>query len=190
MKTADVKNATESWQLPQGAGEGFPCWFSCKDAAPLRLEDIVRPARRGALPRMGGLAHRDGPELVLGNPSRSMANTSTRTRIQIVFASKGCQNLFCAEHKEELQDYMTGILSARGQKPQAIHGMPDHTHLLVGHEPDLALSELIGAIKTGATNCSNRSRRVVGRFNWQEGFGVCSNSHSQLTRVIRFIQNQ
>ena len=41
-----------------------------------------------------------------------------------------------------------------------------------------------------ATNFINRKRWVGGRFNWQEGFGAFSYSHSHLTTVIRYIQNQ
>lgn len=119
-----------------------------------------------------------------------MANTYTQIYIQIVFAVEGRQNLIRPEHKEELQRYMTGIVTGQGQKLLAIHCMPDHTHILIGQKPDIALSDLVGAIKTGATNFINRSRWVLGRFNWQEGFGAFSYSHSQLTPVIRYIQNQ
>ncbi len=68
--------------------------------------------------------------------------------------------------------------------------MPDHTHLLIGQKPDIALSDLISDVKTGSTNFINRKRWVSGRFAWQEGFGAFSYSHSQLTSVIRYIQNQ
>ena len=119
-----------------------------------------------------------------------MANTYTQIYIQIVFAVEGRQNLIRPEHKEELQKYMTGIVTGQGQKLLAIHCMPDHTHILIGQKPDIALSDLVGAIKAGSTNFINRSRWVLGRFNWQEGFGAFSYSHSQLTPVIRYIQNQ
>ena len=119
-----------------------------------------------------------------------MANTYTQIYIQTVFAVEGRQNLIRPEHKEELQKYMTGIVTGQGQKLLAIHCMPDHTHILIGQQPDIALSDLVAAIKTGATNFINRSRWIAGRFNWQGGFGAFSYSHSQLTPVIRYIQNQ
>jgi REP element-mobilizing transposase RayT len=119
-----------------------------------------------------------------------MANTYTQIYIQVVFAVEGRQNLIRAEHKEELQKYMTGIVSAQGQKLLAIHCMPDHTHLLIGQKPDIALSDLVAAIKAGSTNFINRNQWVPGRFNWQAGFGAFSYSHSQMTPVIRYIQNQ
>lgn len=119
-----------------------------------------------------------------------MANTYTQIYIQIVFAVEGRQNLVRPKWKEELQKYMTGIVTANGQKLLAIHCMPDHTHVLIGQKPNITLSSLVGDIKTGSSNFINRQRWVVGRFNWQEGFGAFSYSHSQLTTAIRYIQNQ
>src|SRR5438445_13804725 len=85
---------------------------------------------------------------------------------------------------------MTGIVTRQGQKLIAINSMPDHVHVLVGLKPSMALSDLVGDIKTGSTNHINEQRWVKGRFSWQEGFGAFSYSHSQLTTVIRYIQNQ
>ena len=94
------------------------------------------------------------------------------------------------KRREELQRYMTGIVTNQNQKLLAIYCMPDHTHLLIGLKPSMALSDLVNSIKTGSTNHINEQRWVMGRFSWQEGFGAFSYSHSQLTAVIRYIQNQ
>lgn len=119
-----------------------------------------------------------------------MANTYTQIYIQIVFAVEGRQNLIRPERKEELHKYITGIITRQGQKLLAVHCMPDHTHILVGLKPSIALSNLVGDIKTGSTNHINENRWVLGRFSWQEGFGAFSYAHSQLTDVICYIQNQ
>jgi REP element-mobilizing transposase RayT len=121
---------------------------------------------------------------------RNMANTYTQIYMQVVFAVKGRQNLIHAERKETLQKYMTGIITRQGQKLLAIHCMPDHTHILIGLKPNMALSDLVGDIKTGSTNHMNENRWFAGRFSWQEGFGAFSYSHSQITDVIGYIQNQ
>ena len=68
--------------------------------------------------------------------------------------------------------------------------MPDHVHLLIGLEPNIALSDLVGDIKTGSTNHINEQKWFPGRFCWQAGFGAFSYSRSQLDDVIRYIQNQ
>ena len=120
------------------------------------------------------------PIVVFWEAASNMANTYTQIYIQVVFAVQGRQSLIRPERKEELQKYMTGIVTRQGQKLIAIHCMPDHTHLLIGLKPSIALSDLVGDIKTGSTNHINENRWVPGRFSWQEGFGAFSYSHSQL----------
>ncbi len=119
-----------------------------------------------------------------------MANTYTQIYIQVVFAVQGRQGLIRPEHKDDLQKYMTGIITNLGSKLIAINNMPDHFHLLVGLKPDMALSDLVSKVKSGSSGFINKQRWVAGRFEWQEGFGAFSYSHSQLGAVIRYIQNQ
>ena len=72
-----------------------------------------------------------------------MANTYTQIYIHIVFAVEGRQSLIAPEHNEELQKYITGIVTRQGQKLLAIHCMPDHTHILISLRPsitDVAIS--------------------------------------------------
>ena len=91
-----------------------------------------------------------------------MANTYTQIYVQVVFAVQGRQNLIRPERKEELHKYITGIVTRQGQKLLAIHCMPDHTHILIGLKPNMALSDLVHDIKTGSTNHINENRWVVG----------------------------
>jgi REP element-mobilizing transposase RayT len=119
-----------------------------------------------------------------------MANTYTQIYIHVVFAVECRQSIIPGEKKEELHKYITGIVTRQKQKLIAINSMLDHIHILIGQKPNIALSDLVGDVKTGSTNHINQSRWVVGHFSWQEGFGAFSYSHSQLGTVIRYIQNQ
>jgi putative transposase len=119
-----------------------------------------------------------------------MANTYTQIYIQAVFAVEGRQNLIQPAHNDELQKYITGIVSGQKQKMIAINNMPDHLHLLVGLRPDAALSDLLRDVKAGSSKFINERRWVPGKFSWQEGFGAFSYSRSQLGAVIRYIENQ
>jgi putative transposase len=119
-----------------------------------------------------------------------VANTYTQIYIQVVFAVEGRQNLVLPEHNDELQKYITGIVSAQKQKLIAINNMPDHLHLLVGLRPDSCLSDLVRAVKAGSSKFINEKRWVIGKFSWQEGFGAFSYSRSQLGTVVRYIENQ
>jgi len=75
---------------------------------------------------------------------------------------------------------MTEIISGQGQKLIAI----------IGQRPDVALSDLIRNINARSSGFINDRRWVAGRFSWREGFGAFSYSHSQLSTVITYIQNQ
>ena len=119
-----------------------------------------------------------------------MANTYTQLYVHVVFAVEGRQSLIQPEHNEELQKYITGIVSGQNQKLIAINNMPDHLHLLVGLRPDSSLSDLVRDVKAGSSKFINKKHWVRGRFSWQEGFGAFSYSRSQLGAVIRYIENQ
>jgi len=119
-----------------------------------------------------------------------MANTYSQIYIQIVFAVESRQNLIDPSNNDQLQKYISGIVTKQRHKLIAINNMPDHMHILIGQRPDSALSSLVGDIKSGSSNFINRQRWVRGRFNWQEGFGAFSYSRSQLDAVVHYIQNQ
>lgn len=119
-----------------------------------------------------------------------VANTYTQIYLHVVFAVSGRACVISAARREQLQKYITGIVTHKGQKLIAIYCMPDHTHILLGLKPGIAPSDLIGDIKTGSTNHINKQRWIGCRFSWQEGFGAFSVSHSHLHRVVEYIQDQ
>ena len=119
-----------------------------------------------------------------------MANTYSQIYIQVVFAVEWRQSLIRNENREELHKYITGIVRNKGQKMIVINSRPDHVHMLLGMQPDLALSELVREVKKVSTMFINENRWVKGRFNWQEGFGAFSYSRSGLDAVVRYIQRQ
>jgi len=90
-----------------------------------------------------------------------MANTYTQIYIHIVFAVEGRQNLIPAQHNDELQKYITGIVSAQKHKLIAINNMPDHFHLLIGLRPDASLSDLMRDIKANSSRFINEKRWVM-----------------------------
>ena len=119
-----------------------------------------------------------------------MPNTYSQIYIQIVFAVKGRENLISKNNREELHKYISGIVRAREQKLLSVFCMPDHTHLLVGMKPSIAVSDLVRDIKAGSSKFINDNKWIRGKFNWQEGFGAFSYSKSQIDSVVKYILNQ
>lgn len=119
-----------------------------------------------------------------------MANTYTQLYFHIVFAVKGRANLISAHYKEELNKYITGIITNKKQKLMIINGMPDHLHLLISLKPDCCLSDLVREIKTSSSQFVNEKRWIPGKFEWQKGFGAFTVSHSGVKAVANYIENQ
>jgi REP element-mobilizing transposase RayT len=119
-----------------------------------------------------------------------MANTYSQIYIHIVFVVKGRANVIGENHREELQKYITGIVSNRGQKLIAIYCMPDHTHVFVGLKPTINISELTRDIKAGSSKFINDNKWIAGKFSWQEGFGAFSHSNDRVSIVANYINNQ
>ena len=119
-----------------------------------------------------------------------MANTYSQIYIQVVFAVEARQCLIRPEFREDVQRYIGGIIRERKQKLLSIYCMPDHTHVLIGLSPSMALSNLVRDVKACSSNFVREKKWVRGRFAWQEGFGAFSYGHSQVKGVIRYIENQ
>ena len=119
-----------------------------------------------------------------------MPNTFSRIYLQFVFAVKYRQALIPKQNKEELHKYITGLVQNRSAKMLAIHCMPDHTHLFVGYKPSKLISDFIKEIKVESNEFINDKKWSKNKFNWQEGYGVFSYSHSHIGNVINYINNQ
>lgn len=118
-----------------------------------------------------------------------MANTYSQIYIHVVFAVKGRESLI-HKCKDELYKYISGIVNQQGQKLYVINGMPDHVHVLLSIKPDCNLSDLVREIKSNSSKWINTKKFVLGKFQWQNGFGAFSCSQSQLDTVIAYINNQ
>lgn len=119
-----------------------------------------------------------------------MSNTYTQLHIHFVFAVKNRQSTISQEWKIELYKYISGIVSNKKHKLICINGMPDHIHILIGINPEQAISELVKEIKRSSTVWINETKSPKFKFEWQSGYGAFSYSKSQLTNVIDYINNQ
>lgn len=119
-----------------------------------------------------------------------MANTYTQIYLQLVFSPLGRENIIPVKHKEELQKYTTGIIQNRKHKLLAVNFMRDHIHIFIGYNPAQSLPDLLRDIKANTSKFINEKRWIPGKFQWQNGYGGFSYSHSQIDTVIKYIINQ
>ncbi|WP_209331244.1 IS200/IS605 family transposase [Lunatimonas salinarum] len=117
-------------------------------------------------------------------------STYSQIYIQVVMAVKGRNSLISPSWEEELYKYITGIITNKGQKLIAINGMRDHIHILIGMKPSCCLSDLVREIKKSSNAFVKENAFSKFKFEWQEGYGAFSYSHSALDNIIAYIQNQ
>jgi len=119
-----------------------------------------------------------------------MAGTFSQIYIQIIFAVKGRESLISKSWEDDLHKYITGIIRNKEQKLLAINGMPDHIHILIGMKPTCCLSDLVREIKKSSNEFIKEKKFSKFKFQWQEGYGAFSYSHSALDNVINYISKQ
>jgi putative transposase len=119
-----------------------------------------------------------------------MSGTFSQIYIHYVFAVKGRQNLLQKPWREEVFQYISGIINGKNQKPIIVNGVADHVHVFVGLKPSMPISDLVRDIKNNSSNFINERKFIRGKFSWQEGYGVFSYAQSQVETVYQYIANQ
>jgi REP element-mobilizing transposase RayT len=119
-----------------------------------------------------------------------MAGTFSCLDYHIVCSTKYRRQTILEQFREELYQYVGGIIRTEHGHLYEIGGMPDHVHLLVGIPPRIAVSDMIRVVKTNSSKWVNQQHGENRRFGWQTGYGAFSVSASQSATVRRYIQNQ
>lgn len=119
-----------------------------------------------------------------------MANTYSQVSIHCVFAVKGRENLITDDFRERLYSYMSSVLKNDDNYPLAVGGWLDHVHVFFELPMTVTVSDVMRNLKAVSSKWINDNKLVKGRFQWQEGYGAFSYSHSQRDTVIQYIINQ
>ena len=89
-----------------------------------------------------------------------------------------------------LYQFIAGVLRSRQSKLLTAGGMPDHVHLLVSLDRQIAVSDALREIKSNSSRWIHENFPKQRRFSWQRGYGAFSVSFSQIGSVVRYIENQ
>ena len=92
------------------------------------------------------------------------------------------------ELRNEISADMAGRLKNLECHPIKIGGVEDHVHILSALSKNIAFSELIGRVK-GSSSKRLQAKGVHG-LAWQNGYGACSVSESNVEAVIAYLADQ
>ena len=119
-----------------------------------------------------------------------MANTFHQMYIQVVFAVKYREAVIANEWKSTLMGVIGNLINETGCKTIIVNGIEDHVHCFLGLKPTVSISELMKTVKAKSSKYINEHLLTKSRFEWQEGYGAFSYSHSQVDAVCKYIANQ
>ena len=119
-----------------------------------------------------------------------MANTYHQIYLQAVFAVKYREGKLHKEWREKVYSVIGNLINETGCKTIKINGVEDHIHIFFGLKPTVSIPELMRTIKAKSSKYINEEKLTKSKFEWQDGYGVFSYSHSHIPRVYKYIENQ
>ena len=116
--------------------------------------------------------------------------TFTQMYVQIVFAVKNRNAVLDKNWRKRVFEYMGGIINNMKHKTIIINGVSDHVHIFLGMNPVISISDTVHEIKRCTSLFINSEKLSKFKFEWQEGYGAFTYSHSQIDIVFNYIKNQ
>lgn len=124
-----------------------------------------------------------------GVPESAMPSTHLSIHCHVVFSTKDRVDRIHPEWRERLHAFLGGVVKQEGAIAEAVGGVGDHVHLLVGLKATTRLADLVRDVKAVSSRWVHEE--IGDRlFQWQEGYGAFSVSPSQRDVVREYIARQ
>ena len=117
----------------------------------------------------------------------TMPSTHTHLLHHVIFATKNREPLIFEPWRSRLHGYLGGCVRGLDGTPDAVGGVADHVHLLVGLKPTHCLADFMREMKKSS---STWAQHVIPGFGWQEGYAAFSVSASARGTVRDYIRRQ
>ena len=119
-----------------------------------------------------------------------MAQSLSKILLHVVFSTKNRSQSIPPDLAKDLHAYLAGACRAIGSEAHRVGGTEDHVHIACTLPRTLTVSKLLEEIKkTSSAWFKGKDSRCQG-FSWQSGYGAFSLGQSQLTSLVRYIDNQ
>ena len=119
-----------------------------------------------------------------------MANTYHQIYLHSIFAVKYRKAQIDKAWSKELFAVIGNLINEVNCKTLIVNGVGDHVHAFFGLKPIISVSDVMKSVKAKSSKYINDHSLVNSHFNWQDGYGVFSYSHSQIDNVYNYILNQ
>ena len=106
-----------------------------------------------------------------------MSSTHLSLHYHLVFRTKNDEPVITSAWRDRLHAYLGGVIRTLGGAPEAIGGVADHVHLLVGLRATHTLADVLRELKSVSSKWVHEEVGVCS-FSWQEGYGAFTVSAS------------
>jgi putative transposase len=119
----------------------------------------------------------------------AMPSTHLSLHYHIVFSTKDWVPCIATAWRERLHAYLGGVVRNVEGVPEAIGGISDHVHLLLGLRATACLADVVRDVKAVSSRWVHEEIGTRS-FAWQEGYGAFTVSASQRDTVREYIARQ
>ena len=120
-----------------------------------------------------------------------MSQSLAQIYVHIVFSTK-YRIPFLKEKsiQNELYSYMASVLNEYNSMPHIIGGTENHVHILSNLARTESLAKIIKEVKRSSSKWIKNKPGPFPLFQWQNGYGAFSVSHSKINFIKKYILNQ
>jgi REP element-mobilizing transposase RayT len=118
-----------------------------------------------------------------------MPSTHLSLHYHLVFSTKNRVPNIVETCRGRLHAYLGGVVRNVEGVPEAIGGVEDHVHLLIGLRATARLADVVRDVKAVSSRWVHEETGDRG-FSWQEGYGAFTVSASQRDMVREYIARQ
>lgn len=118
-----------------------------------------------------------------------MSSTYLSLHYHITFSTKYRKPLILDNWRDRLHEYLGGTVRGLQGVPEAVGGVEDHVHLLVGLRATHTLADFVRELKKSATAWV-QEQKLDSKFSWQEGYACFTVSPSSREGVRHYIGHQ
>jgi REP-associated tyrosine transposase len=120
-----------------------------------------------------------------------MAQSFARLWTHLIFSTKD-RFPFLSDKvlRAEMHTYLAEMLRNQDCETLVVGGIADHVHSLFALSRTHAIANVVKEVKRTSSGWIKEASRKLSKFHWQGGYAAFSVNQSNLTEVIRYIENQ
>lgn len=118
-----------------------------------------------------------------------MPSTHLSLHYHLIFSTKDRRAQLQPEWRGRLHAYLGGIVNELNGVPEAVGGVADHVHLLIGLRATHCLADVLRQLKSSSSKWVHEEMQKP-LFAWQDGYGAFTVSASRIEAVKQYIAKQ